>query len=62
MNSIENIIYRMFCIVSLLTFMGLSVLNENLFMLIITCTMFIVFSMYVFYSYIIERLEKIEKQ
>ena len=62
MNSIGNIIYRMFCIVSLLTFMGLSVLNENLFMLIITCTMFIVFGMYVFYSYIIERLEKIEKQ
>ena len=62
MNSLGNIIYRVFCIMSLLIFMGLSVLNENLFMLIIICTMFIVFGMYVFYSYIIERLEKIEKQ
>ena len=60
MNSLWNIIYRVFCIVTLLLFMILSVLNQNLFMLVIMCTAFIIFSVYVFYSYIIERLDKIK--
>lgn len=60
MNSLWNIIYRVFCIVTLLLFMILSVLNQNLFMLVIMCTTFIIFSVCVFYSYIMERLDEIK--
>lgn len=60
MNSLGNIIYRVFCIISMLFFITMSVLYENLFMLIIMCTVIIVFNIYVFYSYVIERLDEIK--
>lgn len=60
MNSLGNIIYRVFCIIAILFFIISSVLYENLFMLVIMCTIIIVFSIYIFYSYIMERLDKIK--
>lgn len=60
MNSLGNIIYRVFCMISILFFITMSVLYENLFMLVIICTIIIVFNIYVLYSYIMERLDKIK--
>ncbi len=60
MNSLGNIIYRVFCIIAILFFITSSVLYENLFMLVIMCTVIIIFNIYVLYSYIMERLNEIK--
>ena len=60
MNSKGNIIYRALSILIIVFWIVLSLIEENLFMLTLICTMFILFDAAVLYSYIIERLKSIE--